>query len=93
MNEPQMLAWDDVRDAQPGRGRTADAAQQVDLERIAVARQAAQGTFEDAEMAAEWLESPCPALGGVVPLQMLGTGEGLDQVLRELVRICHGVPP
>lgn len=93
MTEPQMPAWDDVREAQPGRSRTADAARPADIERIRLALQAAQETFEDAGMATEWLESPCPALGGVVPLQMLGTGDGLDEVLRELVRICHGLPP
>lgn len=93
MTEPQMPAWDDVREAQPGRSRTADAARPADTERIKVALKAAQETFEDDGMAAEWLESPCPALGGAVPLQMLGTGAGLDEVLRELVRICYGLPP
>lgn len=88
-----MPAWDDVRIAIPGRRRTADAARPGDIERIQAAIQAAQETFGDAAMAAEWLESPCPALGDLIPLLMLGTREGLDQVLRELVRICHGVPP
>lgn len=93
MSKPQMPAWDDVRVAQPGRRSTVDEARPGDMERIRAAIQAAQETFEDAATAAEWLESPCLALGGVIPLQTLGTEEGLDQVLRELVRICHGIPP
>lgn len=94
MSDPEMPAWEDVCKAQPGR-RTAtdDAARPGDMDRIRAAIQAAEETFGDAAVAAEWLESPSQALGGVVPLQMLGTGEGLDQVLRELIRIAHGIPP
>lgn len=89
-----MPAFEDVRIAQPGRRTAAnDAARPGDIERISAAIQAARETFEDAAMAAEWLESPSQALGGVVPLQLLGTRDGLDQVLRELIRIGHGIPP
>jgi putative toxin-antitoxin system antitoxin component (TIGR02293 family) len=93
MSKPPMPAWDDVRVAQPGRSHDSDAVRTDDMERIKAAMQAAQETFEDAAAAAEWLESPCLALGGVLPLQLLGTEDGLDQVLRELVRIAHGIPP
>lgn len=93
MTKPQMPAWGDVREAQPSLNKIADEARPGDMERIKVAIQAAQEAFEDAAIAAEWLESPCPVLGNVVPLQMLRTEDGLDQVLRELVRICHGLPP
>lgn len=92
MSKPQLPSWDDVREAKPGR-RTADAGRPCDMERIKVAIQTAQETFGDSATAAEWLESPCPALGGVVPLYMLGTEEGLDQVLRELMRTSDGIPP
>jgi len=89
-----MPASENVREPLPGRKTTVDdAAQPGDMERIRAAMQAAEETFEDAAVAAEWLESPSQALGGVVPLHMLGTDDGLDQVLRELIRICHGVPP
>lgn len=92
--QPQMPEWESVREAEPGRKTIADdAAQPGDMERIRTAMQAAEETFEEAATAAEWLESPSQALGGVIPLQMLGTDDGLDQVLRELIRICHGVPP
>lgn len=89
-----MPAWEDVPEAQPGRKMAAnDAAQLGNMERIRTVIQAAQETFEDAAMAAVWLESPSQALGGVMPLQMLGTEDGIEQVLRELIRICHGIPP
>lgn len=88
-----MPRWDDIREAHPGRRRPADASRPGDVERIEAALRASRETFEDTAIAAEWLESPCEALGGVVPLQLLGTEDGLDQVLRELVKIGHGAPP
>lgn len=58
-----------------------------------VARVAAQAfaTFGRADLAYTWLRRPCRALGGKVPLGLLGTDAGSRLVEDELARIDDGV--
>jgi putative toxin-antitoxin system antitoxin component (TIGR02293 family) len=59
--------------------------------RIRAAREQARKVFGTAEAAKEWLESECPALGFVRPIDLLNDDEGLKNVIAILVRIEHGV--
>lgn len=56
-------------------------------------RERATDVFENASVAEEWLRSPCPALGGRVPIRLFEEAEGLRVVLAELTAIEHGLPP
>jgi len=47
--------------------------------------------FESEEKAVEWLRQPCPALGGIKPIELLKTAEGAQLVLDIIGRIEHGV--
>lgn len=40
-----------------------------------------------------WLVTPALSLGGVTPLSRLHSDEGLQEVLRVLASIEHGLPP
>jgi putative toxin-antitoxin system antitoxin component (TIGR02293 family) len=51
----------------------------------------AQEVFADKPHAQEWLASPCRAIGGKVPAQLLDTDLGAKTVDEELTRIAHGV--
>ncbi len=46
--------------------------------------------FGDREKAAEWLKRPSRALGRELPLRLLDTDAGTQQVERELRQIQHG---
>lgn len=46
--------------------------------------------FGDGEKAAEWLKRPSRALGKELPLRLLDTDAGTQQVERELRQIQHG---
>ncbi|MCC6367657.1 MAG: DUF2384 domain-containing protein [Bryobacterales bacterium] len=46
--------------------------------------------FGDAEKAANWLKRPSRALGKELPLKLLDTDAGTQQVERELRQIQHG---
>lgn len=59
--------------------------------RLRAARAQATEVFGTAEAAKEWLESQCPALGFVRPIDLLHDDEGLKSVTAILVRIEHGV--
>jgi len=48
-------------------------------------------TFGKANLARTWLHRPCRALGGKVPLKLLGTDPGCRLVEGELLRIEDGV--
>jgi len=50
----------------------------------------AKEVFGDAGKAAEWLKRPNRALGKEVPLRLLDTDAGTEQVERELRQIQHG---
>ncbi|MDM4771169.1 MbcA/ParS/Xre antitoxin family protein [Solimonas sp. SE-A11] len=60
-------------------------------QRIRAAREQAREVFGTAEAAKVWLESECPALGFVRPIDLLLDDEGLKSVIAILVRIEHGV--
>jgi putative toxin-antitoxin system antitoxin component (TIGR02293 family) len=47
--------------------------------------------FEDPNIAWDWLKQPNRALGGAIPLQLLATNEGTEQVETILDRIDYGV--
>src|SRR5579864_3933223 len=50
----------------------------------------AQEVLGDGQKAAQWLKRPSRALGQAVPLQLLDTDAGTQQVERELRQIQHG---
>jgi putative toxin-antitoxin system antitoxin component (TIGR02293 family) len=50
----------------------------------------AAGVFGDGDKAAEWLKRPSRALAGELPLQLLDTDAGTQQVERELRQIENG---
>ncbi|MFA1644781.1 MAG: antitoxin Xre/MbcA/ParS toxin-binding domain-containing protein [Enterobacteriaceae bacterium] len=53
---------------------------------------AAIALFEgDAAAAREWLNSPCRALGGKVPAELITSGTGVQEVLNLITRLEHGV--
>ena len=51
----------------------------------------AEEIFADKDDALEWLNSPNPALGDEVPLDLLGTETGGQRVVDVLTRLAHGV--
>lgn len=51
----------------------------------------AEEVFEDALKARDWLKRPIAALGGEVPLNLLDTEAGVEQVDDILTRIEYGV--
>ena len=46
--------------------------------------------FESEEIAAEWLKTPCRALGDTKPIELLDTPEGIELVLSEIEAIAYG---
>jgi len=48
--------------------------------------------FEDAQYAAQWLETPNVALGGAIPRDLLDTESGWQAVKRELAAVEYGHP-
>lgn len=61
------------------------------LVRLAKVAAAAEDVLEDQGNAGRWLQKPNRALGGAIPLDLLGTDLGADQVETILVRIDYGV--
>lgn len=51
----------------------------------------AEDVLEDAANAKSWLRRPQPALGGAIPLELLTTEAGADEVETLLRRIDYGV--
>lgn len=58
--------------------------------RVARIAQEAERVFVDAEKARRWLSRPSAVLGGVAPLELLGTDAGARDVEAELTRIEWG---
>ena len=76
------------RKATNGRLRPVESERLLRLARV-MAR--ATDVLSDRENAAQWLQGPNRALGGVSPLGLLDTDVGLQEVLAVLGRIEHGV--
>jgi putative toxin-antitoxin system antitoxin component (TIGR02293 family) len=53
---------------------------------------AGQDVFGDPELFFRWLRHSCEALGGKLPINLLGSITGARLVCDELVRIDYGVP-
>ncbi len=47
--------------------------------------------FNNIDKGVKWLKSPCLALGGQIPTQLLDTPEGVELVMNTLGRIEYGV--
>jgi putative toxin-antitoxin system antitoxin component (TIGR02293 family) len=61
------------------------------LARVARAAASAEDVLENRDNAGRWLQKPNRALGGVAPLDLLGSDLGAEQVETILVRIDYGV--
>ena len=61
------------------------------LVRLARVAAMAEDVLETRDNATEWLRTPNRALGGVAPIDLLGTDLGAGQVETILVRIDYGV--
>ena len=61
------------------------------LVRMARVAAVADDVLETPEIASTWLQTPNGALGGIAPLDLLGTDLGAEQVETTLIRIDHGV--
>jgi putative toxin-antitoxin system antitoxin component (TIGR02293 family) len=59
--------------------------------RLAVMVALAEEVFGDEEKARVWLSRPHHALGGLVPIRMLDTDIGTEELKKVLGRIAHGV--
>jgi putative toxin-antitoxin system antitoxin component (TIGR02293 family) len=73
------------------RGSPLDATTSDRLYRLSKAIAAAEDVLCGPENARSWLRRPQPGLGGQVPLDLLLTQAGADQVETLLRRIEHGV--
>lgn len=62
------------------------------LHSLIIVANAAFSLFEeDRKAACQWLQSPCLALGMTSPIESLRTFSGLQQVMRLIHRLEHGV--
>ena len=61
------------------------------LVRVARIASSAEDVLETREKAGRWLQKPNRALGGAVPIELLRSDLGAEQVATILVRIDHGV--
>lgn len=61
------------------------------LARVARITTLANETIGDPDRAAEWLRTANRALGGAVPIQLLGSGEGARIVEETLIQLAHGI--
>jgi len=61
------------------------------LVRVARIASSAEDVLETPEKAGRWLQKPNRALGGAIPLELLRSDLGAEQVTTILVRIDHGV--
>jgi putative toxin-antitoxin system antitoxin component (TIGR02293 family) len=76
---------------QPDLDKNLDINQKRKLDRITTAHEHAAEVFEDSDIAWDWLQSPNGALEWKIPLQLLETEEGAQQVETVLGRIDYGV--
>jgi uncharacterized protein (DUF2384 family) len=70
-------------------GTTVQAIAHATSENLATARQLVD-TFGSAEMADEWLNAFCPALG-VRPVELMEDDQGRRTINRVLICISHGI--
>ena len=76
----------------PSNRRAENAAARVaNRKRVKAARAKAEEVFESADAAKDWLETECPTLGFVRPVDLLGDDDGLRQVMTILLRIEYGI--
>ena len=61
------------------------------LVRVARIASSAEEVLETREKAGRWLQKPNRALGGAMPIELLRSDLGAEQVATILVRIDHGV--
>ena len=59
--------------------------------KIAMVKDRSEDVFEDPKAATAWLKSESVALGGKTPLELMEFDLGIDLVMKELIRIEHGV--
>ncbi len=71
--------------------RRLSAAESDRLVRVARIASSAEDVLETREKAGRWLQKPNRALGGAVPIELLRSDLGAEQVATILVRIDHGV--
>ena len=97
--EDNGVSRDDIRQIIPDRtldrriasGENLKLEEADGLARLLRVVNAAREVFEDAALADEWLRSPNPALGDLIPIQMARTDIGGREVEAVLTRIAHGV--
>jgi putative toxin-antitoxin system antitoxin component (TIGR02293 family) len=70
---------------------TLNSEESAKLVRLARVVGRARETFEDSDIALDWLKSPNAALSGATPLSLLDTDIGAESVMDTLGRIEHGV--
>jgi putative toxin-antitoxin system antitoxin component (TIGR02293 family) len=90
---PQVMKIIEVneRTAQRRKEQGALTAEESDrLARVARVTRRAVDALGDAGQAKQWLRRPSRALGGVAPLDLLGTDAGAELVTDELGRIEYG---
>ena len=77
-----------ARRKREGRLNSEESAKLVRVARV-IAR--AEEVFEDRDAAVDWMKTPNAALSGVVPLSLMDTDIGAENVLDTLGRIEHGI--
>lgn len=76
-----------------GKGTAFDAVASDRFFRLAKVLKLAAEIFEDLPSAVRWLNREQPGLGGSVPMQLLDTDPGSEQVLTLLHQLDYGVLP
>jgi uncharacterized protein (DUF2384 family) len=59
--------------------------------KIAMVKDRCEEVFEDPKAATAWLKAESVALGGKTPLELMEFDLGIDLVMKELIRIEHGI--
>jgi putative toxin-antitoxin system antitoxin component (TIGR02293 family) len=95
LTDPELARLLGVSEATLRRSRAAgsalDAATSDRLYRLSKILAVAEEVLEGSEQAMSWLRRPQPGLGGQVPLDLLVTQAGADEVEALLRRIDYGV--
>jgi putative toxin-antitoxin system antitoxin component (TIGR02293 family) len=95
LTDPELARLLGIAEATLRRARAArtklDAATSDRLYRLSKIMAVAEEALESAPNAMSWLRRAQPALGGQVPLELLVTQAGADEVETLLRRIDHGV--
>jgi uncharacterized protein (DUF2384 family) len=90
LNQPHKMLDDrvplDIIDRDEGLRQTEDL-----LEKMAEIVDRAIKVFNNESVAKNWLRTPNPYLGDLIPLNMLESAEGIEHVLDMLGRIDYGV--